>query len=82
LACDDGFIVVDIRYNADVLELFVWIAVAFRYGFYEKQDAALDKIGRDLGASQVAFQSRRRGWGRRLGPSWRRRGKDEFVRVF
>ena len=80
LACDDGMAVVDLRPGTDGLELFVWIAVAFKHGFYERQDAALDKIGRDLGASTVAFVSRRRGWARRLGPEWRRRGTDEFVR--
>lgn len=80
LACEDGMIVVDLRAAPDGLELFVWIAVAFRHGAFERQDAALDKIGRDLGAQTVAFQSRRRGWARRLGPQWQRRGRDEFVR--
>ena len=80
LSCEDGFAVVDLRPQGNAGEMFVWIAVAFKHGFYAKPDAALDKIGLDLGASQVAFQSRRRGWGRRLGPEWRRRGSDEFVR--
>ena len=80
LSCEDGFAVVELRPQDDVLELFVWIAVAFKHGFYERQDAALDAIGRDLGATQVAFQSRRRGWGRRLALTWRKRGSDEFVR--
>jgi len=81
VACEDGMVVFDLRYNGDALELFVWLGVAFRHGAYERQDAALDKIGCDLGASQVAFQSRRRGWGRRLRPAWHRRGSDEFVRA-
>lgn len=80
LACDDGMMVVDLRPGPEGLELFVWIAVAFRHGAYERQDAALDAIGRDLGASTVAFVSRRRGWARRLGPEWQRRGTTEFVR--
>lgn len=80
LACDDGMMVVDLRPGPEGLELFVWLAVAFRYGAYERQDAALDAIGRDLGASTVAFVSRRRGWARRLGPEWQRRGTTEFVR--
>lgn len=80
LACDDGAIVVDLRPGPEGLELFVWLALAFKHGFYDKQDAALDLIGRDLGARTVAFMSRRRGWGRRLGPEWTRRGRDEFVR--
>ena len=80
LASSDGMLVVDLRPVGDALEMFVWLGVAFKHGAYERQDAALDLIGRDLGASQVAFQSRRRGWGRRLGPQWHRRGTDEFVK--
>lgn len=81
LACDDGMVVVDLRPAGREIEMFVWIAVAFKRGFYERQDAAAQAIARDLGASQIAFQSRRRGWGRRLGPEWHRRGSDEFVRT-
>ena len=81
VACEDGMLVFDLRPHGDALELFVWLGVAFRHGAYERQDAALDRIGRDLGASQVAFKSRRRGWGRRLRPEWHRRGSDEFVRA-
>lgn len=80
LACEDGMVVVDLRPGTEGLELFVWLAIAFKHGFYERQDAALDAIGRDLEADTIAFQARRRGWGRRLGPEWRRRGADEFVR--
>jgi hypothetical protein len=80
LACPDGMVVVGLTPGAEGLELFVWLAVAFKHGAFERQDAALDKIGRDLGARTVAFQTRRRGWGRRLGPEWTRRGKTEFVR--
>lgn len=80
LACPDGMVVVGLTPGTEGLELFVWLAVAFRHGAFERQDAALDHIGRDLGARTVAFQTRRRGWGRRLGPEWTRRGKTEFVR--
>ena len=80
LACPDGMLVVDVRPGTEGLELFVWLAVAFRFGAFTRQDAALDSIGRDLGARTVAFQTRRRGWGRRLGPEWVRRGSTEFVR--
>lgn len=80
LACEDGMVVIDLRSNGQALEMFVWIAVAFKRGAFERQDAALRAIARDLGASTIAFVARRRGWARRLGPEWRRRGTDEFVR--
>lgn len=80
LACEDGMVVVDLRPGPEGLEMFVWIAVAFRHGAFARQDAALQAIARDLGASTIAFQTRRRGWARRLGPEWQRRGTVEFVR--
>ena len=80
LACEDGMVVVDLRPGAIGLEMFIWIAVAFRHGAFGRQDAALRAIGRDLGAQSIAFQARRRGWARRLGPEWLCRGSNEFVR--
>jgi hypothetical protein len=80
LACEDGMIVIDLRPGPEGLEVFVWLAIAFRHGAYERQDAALLAIARDLGAQTIAFVARRRGWARRLGPEWHRRGKDEFMR--
>ena len=80
LACEDGMLVLDLRPGPEGLELFVWLAIAFRHGAYERQDAALLAIARDLGALTIAFAARRRGWARRLGPEWHRRGKDEFMR--
>lgn len=80
-AGEDGMFVVQLRAVSETeLELFVLVAVAFRFGAVERQDAALLQIARDLEAKTVAFESRRRGWGRRLGPEWTRRGLDEFVR--
>lgn len=80
LAGEDGMMVIDLRPGPEGLELFVWLAIAFRHGAYERQDAALLAIARDLGAQTIAFVARRRGWARRLGPEWHRRGKDEFMR--
>jgi hypothetical protein len=80
LACEDGMVVVDLRPGTEGLEMFIWIGVAFRHGAFGRQDAALRAIGRDLGAASIAFQARRRGWARRLGPEWYRRGSNEFVR--
>lgn len=80
LACEDGMVVIELRALASTLELFVWIAVAFKHGAYQRQVAALLSIASELGARTLAFQSRRRGWARRLGPEWTRRGSNEFVR--
>lgn len=80
LACEDGMVVVELRALSDALELFVWIAVAFKHGAFERQVAAMLAIARELDAKTLAFQSRRRGWARRLGPEWTPRGTSEFVR--
>lgn len=80
VACEDGMFVFSAYATESDLELYVWIAVAFRHGAFERQEPALLCIARDLGADTVAFRARRRGWARRLGPEWRRRGSDEFVR--
>jgi hypothetical protein len=80
LACDDGMVVFDVRHGSDGLEMFIWLAVAFRHGAFVRQGPALDLIGRDLGVHTIAFQARRRGWARALGPEWQRRGTQEFVR--
>ena len=80
VACEDCMMVLDLRPGPEGLEVFVWLAIAFRHGAYERQDAALLAIARDLGAQTIAFVARRRGWARRLGPEWHRRGTDEFMR--
>jgi hypothetical protein len=81
LACDDGAIVVTLEPREDGrLEMFVWLAVAFRHGAFNRQSTALQVIARDLGAETIGFYTRRRGWTRRLGPEWSRRGGNEFVR--
>jgi hypothetical protein len=80
LACEDGMAVVDARPGPEGLEMFIWLAVAFRHGAFTRQGPALEMIGRDLGAKTMAFVARRRGWARALGPEWRRRGSYEFVR--
>ena len=80
VACEDGTVVFDVRYVEGELEMFVWLAVAFRHGAFQRQESAMLSIARDLGAKTLAFQARRKGWGRRLGPQWRRRGSLEFVR--
>jgi hypothetical protein len=82
LECEDGVVVVTPEALSDgSIELFVLLAVAYRHGAFERQDAALRAIARDLGADVIAFRARRRGWARVLGPEWQRRGTDEFVRT-
>lgn len=81
LACEDGMVVVELRAVNGALELFVWIAIAFNFGAFKRQEAALCAIAEELEAQTIAFQARRRGWGRHLGPEWTRRGHDEFVRT-
>jgi len=80
LSCDDGTVVVTLQPFGEQLELFVLLAVALRHGAFQRQEAALRKIARDLGAQTIAFEARRSGWARRLGPQWKRRGTMEFVR--
>lgn len=80
IACEDGLVVFDVRYIGTELEMFVWLAVAFRHGAFQRQEPAMLKIARDLGAKTLAFQTRRAGWARRLGVQWQRRGPLEFVR--
>lgn len=80
ISCDDGMAVIQLQPFGDELELFVKLAVAFRHGAFERQEASLLAIARDLGAQTLAFQTRRYGWARRLGPDWQRRGTMEFVR--
>lgn len=80
LACADGMVVIELRPHGDALEMFIQVGVAFRHGAWERQGPALRAIARDLGAQTVAFEARRRGWSRRLGPEWTRRGTREFMR--
>lgn len=81
VSCEDGMFVFSAYTPDNVhLELYVWIAIAFRHGAFRRQEPALLRIARDLGADTIAFRARRRGWARRLGPEWQRRGSDEFVR--
>lgn len=82
LTCDDGMVVVTVEaHDERSYEMFVLLAVAYKPGAFERQGgAALRAIARDLGAEAIAFQARRKGWARKLGPEWQRRGSNEFVR--
>lgn len=80
LACDDGIVVFTVRGFDNGVELFVLLAVAFRYGAFKRQVSAVLKIARELNCKTIAFQTRRRGWSRVLGPEWQPRGSKEFWR--
>ena len=80
IANEDAMAVVELRYYGAVLELFVLMARAFKHGAFGRQEAVILQMARDLGARTLAFESRRRGWARRLGPEWHPRG-NEFVRT-
>lgn len=80
VACDDVVVVFDLRARDGQLEMFIQAVVALQHGAYERQAAAVHAIARDLGAATMAFESRRRGWSRRLGPEWHPRGTSEFTR--
>lgn len=75
-----GVLVVSLEPAGDELELFVKLAVSSEHGAFRRCERHIRAIARELGAAQIAFQARRRGWGRVLGPNWQRRGSVEFVR--
>lgn len=79
LACDDGVTIVTLKPGPGRLELFVLLAVGFKPGAFKRQESAMLSIARDLEADTLAFQPRRRGWERLLGPQWSRVG-NKFVR--
>lgn len=81
LTCDDGMAVIQLQPFGTELELFVKMAVAFRHGAFNRQEAAIVRVARELGARTIAFQTRRLGWRRHLGPQWQRRDTNEFVRL-
>lgn len=80
LVCPDGLVVIELRPAGQEMEMFILLGVAFEHGAFQRQEPALLSIARDLGAATIAFEARRRGWARRLGPEWRPRGSNQFVR--
>jgi hypothetical protein len=66
--------------NPGELEAFVLLAIASQHGAFEAAEPAVLAIALDLSATSVAFRSVRRGWARRLGPTWMPRGNSEFWR--
>lgn len=78
--CAVGVLVLSLEAAAEGLELFVKLAVASERGAFARHEQSVRAIARDLGATTIAFQTRRPGWARVLGPQWEPRGAFEFVR--
>lgn len=74
LTSDDGLLVISLQPAWDgsgTLDLFVRMAVAKgERGTIQRNDAHLDAIARELGASKVVFHTLRRGMSKALGPKW------------
>ena len=74
LISDDGLVVVTLqpdRYGSGELELFVRMAVAQgEKGSIQRNDAHLDAIARELGATRLVFHTLRPGMHKVLNPEW------------
>lgn len=79
LSGPDGIVVVELKPQDDLLELWVRVAVGRVPGAFHRAEPDIVSIARDMGASTIAFGPGRRGWQRMLGPHWSLRG-DEYVR--
>jgi hypothetical protein len=75
-----GVLVVALEPAGDDLELFVKLAIGGEPDTFRRSEPHVRTIARQLGATTIAFEARRDGWGRVLGPEWQRRGSVEFVR--
>lgn len=54
------------------LQAHVLLAVSCaKPGAFRREEEAMLAVARDLGASELCFQTDRRGWARMLGPAWR-----------
>jgi hypothetical protein len=74
LTSDDGLMVVTLqpdRYGSGALELFVRMAAATSdRGTIQRNEAHLDAIAREMGATKIVFHTLRRGMHKALGPQW------------
>ena len=75
LISDDGLLAVSLqpdRYGNGELELFVRLAVATgERGTLQRNDAHLDAIARELGATKIVFFTQRPGMHKVMNPEWR-----------
>lgn len=49
-------------------------------GAFHRQEKSLVHIARELGSTELAFKTDRRGWSKLLGPEWAGRGDGSFFR--
>lgn len=75
LLSDDGLMVVNLqtcRYGSGELELFVRMAVSKgAMGSIQRNDAHLDSIAREMGATRLVFHTLRPGMHKVLNPEWK-----------
>lgn len=49
-------------------------------GAFRRQEEEMLQVARELGATELAFTTKRRGWARLLGPQWQWDGGEMFFR--
>lgn len=84
--CDDeGFVILKSRVDEATLEddLFIWIGFSFvEYpGMLNKFLPEIEKLGKELGAKTVSFQTPRKGFERILSDRWKGKFTEYSVRI-
>lgn len=82
LECPDGLVIVAASLNSSgtmVAEVLLAVSRG-RHGAFQRHEADLVAIARDLGAQELAFRTDRPAWRRVLGPHWAQRDDDTFWR--
>lgn len=82
LESPDGLVSIALQPATGVtMRAFVLLAVGLgHWGAFKRSEPAMVAIARDMGASSLAFGSKRAGWLRVLGPEWRRCADNTFER--
>lgn len=84
--CDDiGFVILKSRHDDSTLEddLFIWIGCSWvdYPGMVDRYLPEIEKLGKELGAKTVSFQSPRKGFGRILSDRWKEKFTEYSVRI-
>jgi len=82
LESPDGIVSIALQPDTGAtMRAFVLLAIGFgNWGAFKRSEPAMVQIARDMGASSLAFGSKRAGWLRVLGPEWRRCAGNVFER--